>query len=96
MIRWVTVGEQRHVLLWWRRDADGKTCAVTGCGQLIWPSRRDARIPDPRVCVPCDCVHVDGVPVGRNTPATAAISTMLVNITEALHDEIEFGAQEKR
>lgn len=55
--RWVTVGEQRHVLLQRRRDQDGKPYVVTACGWMFWPSRHDARMLDPRVCLACDYLY---------------------------------------
>lgn len=55
--RWITVGEQRHVLLQRRRDPEGKPYVLTACGWMIWPSRHDARMLDPRVCLACDYLY---------------------------------------
>lgn len=52
--RWATVAEQRHVVLERRRDNDGKGYVLTACGWLVWPSRTDARLVDPRTCLQCE------------------------------------------
>lgn len=65
---WLTAGEQRHVLLERRHDVDGRPYVVTGCGWLIWPSRRDARLPDPIRCQSCECVYGDDPAVMATSP----------------------------
>lgn len=50
---WSTAGEQRHCIADTRHDEHGRGYVLTTCGQLIWPSRLDGRLPDPRVCLQC-------------------------------------------
>lgn len=68
MGEWRTVGEQRHIVREWRRDGENKPYAHTRCGQLIWPSRHDARIVDPRMCQSCALLAGVRIECGCESP----------------------------
>lgn len=56
MTEWRTLAEHRHAVSAERFDPDNRNYFVTRCGQRIWPSWCDRRIPDPLVCLSCCAV----------------------------------------